>query len=429
MTKKCLHCDSELRLLEDGTTLHCDGCGKKFRKKLKLDSVTRLDVRDLSWESQTTPLQKTPEGYLVGRAAVTNIGVFPYTQPGGSVRLELRLPEEVFASTSLDTLKLKPVTNDHPKVKVNASNAKKFTIGSVGQNISTDPYRVYADLTITDQEAVDQIQGQGKIALSCGYDCDLEFTPGIWMGQKYDAIQRNIKYNHLALVKRGRAGEDAVLRLDSADAVCDSSTKESDTPKTEKSTMMKKVTIDGVEYEAEAKVIEILHSTTTRIDSLESELTTAHKDSATLEAERDTLKDRVTQLEAESKTRNDSYPADLEKAVQARIALVTVAQKVGAEFKTDSAESDIQVAVIKKAFPAASLEGKSAEYISARFDSAVELLEKMTNEDSAREAQSAANKAKQGEFKTDSADGSNKPVSSAEARQRMINETVNASRT
>lgn len=39
-------------------------------------------------------------------------------------------------------------------------------------------------------------------------------TPGVWNGQPYDAIQRNIQINHLALVEKARAGEQARLNID-----------------------------------------------------------------------------------------------------------------------------------------------------------------------------------------------------------------------
>lgn len=41
---------------------------------------------------------------------------------------------------------------------------------------------------------------------------------GIPDGLHYDVIQRNIRGNHVALVDKGRAGETACLRMDSADA-------------------------------------------------------------------------------------------------------------------------------------------------------------------------------------------------------------------
>jgi len=386
--------------------------------------VARLDVRDVAWENSTIPLTTTSEGYLTGKAAVTNVGIFPYNLPGGGVRLELRLPEEVFKPESLETLKLKPMVNDHPKVKVTAANAKQFAIGSVGESIHTDPYRVYANVIITDQATIQEIKN-GKIALSCGYDADLEYLPGVWMGQKYDAIQRNIRYNHLALVKRGRAGDDATLRLDTAIAIFDDTSNEVPSNK-EKAPMLKKITIDGVDYEAEAKVIETLHATTTRLDSVEGELTQARAEMTRTEAELDSLQDQVAASAAATTARNDAAPENLEKAVQARVALILAGQKVGAEFKTDAAEVVIQSAVIMKAFPTATLEGKSHEYLSARFDSAMELLEKTSHEDVAREAQSAANRSQQGEFKNDS--GAEPPVDSNKARARMIEDTLKASR-
>ena len=48
---------------------------------------------------------------------------------------------------------------------------------------------------------------------------DLEFTPGEYNGQKYDAIQKNITNNHIAIVWKGRAGKNASLRLDENDAI------------------------------------------------------------------------------------------------------------------------------------------------------------------------------------------------------------------
>lgn len=54
----------------------------------------------------------------------------------------------------------------------------------------------------------------GLRELSLGYSLDLDETPGVWNGQPYDAIQRNIRINHLALVEKARAGEQARLNID-----------------------------------------------------------------------------------------------------------------------------------------------------------------------------------------------------------------------
>ena len=57
----------------------------------KLTRVVRLDSLPLN---QT---YFTAEGYLVDRPILTSTGIFEYTNPDGSVRRELRLPEEVLS--------------------------------------------------------------------------------------------------------------------------------------------------------------------------------------------------------------------------------------------------------------------------------------------------------------------------------------------
>lgn len=74
---------------------------------------------------------------------------------------------------------------------------------------------VRAEVIIHD---TDKMKAAGLKALSLGYNLDLEETPGMWNGQHYDAIQRNIRINHLALVADARAGERARLNIDSRDA-------------------------------------------------------------------------------------------------------------------------------------------------------------------------------------------------------------------
>ena len=80
--------------------------------------VQRKDFLGLIWREGSEKLRTTDEGFLIGVACVTNTGIFPYMLPDGTIRNELRLPEEVFADDSLETLKGKPLTDDHPDVGV-----------------------------------------------------------------------------------------------------------------------------------------------------------------------------------------------------------------------------------------------------------------------------------------------------------------------
>lgn len=175
----------------------------------KLTQVIRLDSLPLGQTSFT------PEGYLKDRPILTSTGIFEYTNPDGSVRRELRLPEDVFDPESLASYKGKPIIITHDAGVVNKDNVQKFQIGT----ILTEGYRsgedVRAEIVIHNTDAMKDC---GLKELSLGYSLDLDETPGEWNGQHYDAIQRNIRINHLALVREARAGDQARLNIDGRDS-------------------------------------------------------------------------------------------------------------------------------------------------------------------------------------------------------------------
>ena len=48
---------------------------------------------------------KTPEGFIQDSPVIGRVGILEYRQPDGSIRKELRPPEEAFHADSLATLK------------------------------------------------------------------------------------------------------------------------------------------------------------------------------------------------------------------------------------------------------------------------------------------------------------------------------------
>src|SRR3990172_62428 len=161
----------------------------------------------------------TPQGFLKADAVPTRAGVFVYRLGDGSVRREFGSPEEVFNQDSLKTLTEAPVTNDHPPFPVDSANAKEFTVGFTGSEIARKDNLAMTRVTIFDQGTINEIMRGEKQELSGGYLCDVEHTPGEFNGEAYDAVQKNIRYNHLAVVRAGRAGPEARIKLDSQDAV------------------------------------------------------------------------------------------------------------------------------------------------------------------------------------------------------------------
>jgi uncharacterized protein len=156
---------------------------------------------------------KTKEGFLKGIATVTRTGVFKYRNFDGSERLELRHPDDVLLSVSLDSLKSIPITNDHPKQLLNIDNVGNLMIGMTGETVIVDDDKISTSISITHKDGIAAIS-EGKRELSLGYSLDTIEEVGEYNGEKYTHRQKNIFYNHLSLVKQARAGRSARVNLD-----------------------------------------------------------------------------------------------------------------------------------------------------------------------------------------------------------------------
>lgn len=171
----------------------------------KLQRVVRFDNLPL------TQTYFTEEGYLMDHPIVTTCGIFEYTNPDGSIRKELRLPDEVFAEKSLSSYKGKPIIITHDAGAIDKDNVGVENIGTILSKGYKDGDSVRAEIVIHE---TDKMKECGLRELSLGYNLTLDETPGEWNGEHYDAIQRNIEINHLALVGSARAGETARLNID-----------------------------------------------------------------------------------------------------------------------------------------------------------------------------------------------------------------------
>jgi len=348
-----------------------------------METVKRIDFFDAN---RFANAETTEQGFLKAPMYATRAGVFEYLMADGTIRRELRPPEEVFDAESLKTLSQVPITMLHPEEMVDPFNARSLTVGMTGENAEqAEEIYVKVNGVVTDAEAIHTLVTGQMREVSCGYRADMDFTAGEWNGQKYDAIQRNIRYNHVAIVDMGRAGDKVKFKLDKMDAVEYSSERKLDINQGE--TPMSKITIDGKDFEVSEAVEVAFNNFTKQTKNDSKELTekveTLTNEKDAIEAKHDTLVEKVETLTKEVETEKEKFDnLDLDAMIEKRNALVEKAVKViGDEFKADGMkDEEIIKAIVAEKAPSINLEEKSDAYIEARFDAICEDLEAKNDE-------------------------------------------------
>lgn len=171
-----------------------------------LDEISKRQHDNNGWyEIQDNPISK--------------VGIFPYSgeqvggEPGKLYNV-YRPEEELSNPDTLNSFKLVPWINDH--VMLGDSDIgltppeQKGIEGVIGENVYFKDGILFANIKVFSENLADLIES-GKKQLSAGYRCVYELISGTWNGQHYDAIQRNIRGNHLALVQEGRMGPDVAV--------------------------------------------------------------------------------------------------------------------------------------------------------------------------------------------------------------------------
>lgn len=322
---------------------------------------------------------ETPEGYLHGEFPITRPGVFPYMRNGGSVSQVAKLPDEVFSKETIESANNKPLTNDHPNVGVDVRNFKALSVGMTDSDAHVEDNKLVVGATITDPDMIAQVKS-GKRELSIGFNADVPTESGEYGGSQYDAAQRNIKINHIAIVDRGRAGHGISIH-DSAAFVMD------DDSNIQGGTKMATMIIDNQSFEADQRVIDAANDTKKQlvaaealVAKLKKQLAGSEDTAASSKKEADSLKGERDALKTQLKDAQDKQLDQdaLDKRIDARLALQTSAARfVGDSFdfkgKTDR---EVKVAAIKTTNDAFDEKDKSDDYINAFYDSAVSLADK-----------------------------------------------------
>lgn len=337
-----------------------------------------LLVHDIIEASQRT---KTPLGFLLVPATFSRVGIHDYRagqigltdRAPDSVVKVYRPPEEVFDAASMATFGRVPVTNDHPggSGQVTLDNIDSLSVGTSDAEVTRDGDLMQGTLLITGKRAIADIEA-GKTQLSNGYHAMFDLSPGTTPeGEAYDAVQRNIKGNHIAIVNSGRGGSRVAI----ADTGDDS---------------MVKITLDGKEYEVDQAVADAM------TEAEEAKKKKAAKDQEEEEKEKQAAKDAeleekgnrenpdlkvakksndaaLARAEAERDALRDQILTSdqLDARVDERSAVLDTARRLVTDISTTGKSNE----AIRREVVEAKCKGvtdRSDDYIEARFDQLAE---------------------------------------------------------
>lgn len=251
-------------------------------------------------------------GYEVGKPDLSKVTVY-------------RPESEVFSRDSMASYASSTVTLQHPRDAVTAENWKDHAVGDVGEDVVRDGQTVRVPLIVRDAKAVAAVAA-GTDQISMGYTCDLAWEDGTAPdGTAYQAVQRNIRINHLAIVDSARGGPS--LKIGDAEM------------------SVKKITFDGLPLEitdageaALNKVLGQLADSGKKLGDAETQVATLATTVATKDAEIETLKKSLEDAQV--------TPAQMRDAAKAFAMVADHAAKLGVKVSDDMGEMDLRRAAV-----------------------------------------------------------------------------------
>lgn len=313
----------------------------------------------------------TRDGYLVADAKIARTGiqlysgkeVDPENKQGWRDKALVRVyrPEsEVFSTDAMASFAHKPITDDHPSEAVSSKNWKAHSVGMTGNEIARDGAFIRVPMVVMDAASI-QNWKDGKRELSCGYESQIVFDAGITPeGEAYDAIQTNIRGNHLAIVGRGRAGSEC--------RIGDRGAPDTDKPSApliqgDRHMALKTIIVDGLPVETTDAGEAAVNKLRGLLDTAASALTKAEEDKKNALAEKDkelaTKDAEITDLKGKVLD-----AAALDALVADRAAVVTKAKALDAHVVTDGKS----IGEIKRTVLGDSVKDKSEAYVDAAWD-------------------------------------------------------------
>jgi hypothetical protein len=331
-------------------------------------------------------LSRSSDGYLVGTARVSKAGnVQQYLgqeigltgDDANKVFGVYRDPDVVFDADSMASLAGRPVTRDHPPAGVTADTWKALSVGAMGGRVVRDGDHVVASMAIMDSDAALEVE-RGARSLSAGYSVNVVKDSGTAPdGTPYQFRQAGpLRFNHVAYLPHNnpRAGDTRIG--DGYRSWGDAPVKDArpgSKPTTPKGGLMPDSQLKTVVLGDSA--VQVLVSDAILIEQFKKDCVKAIADA---EAAKEAAEAKADAAEEENEELKEKISEDsLSKRVAAVLAATDSARKIaGPEFTSDSVSPlEIKRAAMVALKPKREWADKSAAYVEAAFDEAVERKE------------------------------------------------------
>ncbi len=254
--------------------------------------------------------------------------LFPDKDPDEMVKVKTSA-EELFSDKTMESARSAPITVNHPRdadgnlMDVTADNSKDLQKGSLEGLPTRMGDELSATIVLNDQATITLVQETAD-DLSIGQTCNLRLADE---GCDWDAEKIDIRINHVAVVRKGRAGTSRI-----GDSV----------------NMYDQDHVDGLQATVDAQKVK-LADTSSKLEVAEAALADAKE---------------------ELKTAKDVAFND---AVESRIVLITNARLLDSKIETKGkTEAEIKLAAVSKSFSGTVvLADQSDAYVAVLFDMAI----------------------------------------------------------
>ena len=192
--------------------------------KIEMSIFGDMAIKDLS------PKDANSSGRIIKNLRICGSGLYEYHVSEAPL-MGLRIPEDyagdtfkIFRSPEVleankDLYARVPIITGH-HVRVNTSNAKQLAVGMVGDTVQSEIGKdgelyLYTTGTIITGDGIEAYEKYGE--LSVGYDPIVEWCPGDYKGQHYEAVLKGFnEINHLLICETARGGHQCMI-MDSLD--------------------------------------------------------------------------------------------------------------------------------------------------------------------------------------------------------------------